>query len=89
LLNAIKSNFEIRRSLLPLSQLKIRTIRIRIAVRMLAIKIPEKIILKRVNRIEKLLTRKIKEKYLSIKIKTKRILLLKIYLKSNVSITEN
>ncbi len=89
MLNAIKSNFEIRRSLLPLSQLKIRTIRIRIAVRMLAIKIPEKIILKRVNRIEKLLTRKIKEKYLSIKIKTKRILLLKIYLKSNVSITEN
>jgi len=89
LLNAIKSNFEIRRSLLPLSQLKIRTIRIRIAVRMLAIKIPEKIMLKRVNRIEKLLTRKIKEKYLSIKIKTKRILLLKIYLKSNVSITEN
>ncbi len=89
MLNAIKSNFEIRRSLLPLSQLKIRTIRIRIAVRMLAIKIPEKIMLKRVNRIEKLLTRKIKEKYLSIKIKTKRILLLKIYLKSNVSITEN
>ena len=56
---------------------------------MLAIKIPKKIILKRVNRVEKLLTRKIREKYLSIKIKTKRILFLKIYLKPNVSITEN
>ena len=66
-----------------------RTIRIRIAVRMLAIKIPEKIILKRVNKVEKLLTRKIREKYLSIKIKMKRILFLKIYLKSNVLITEN
>ncbi len=56
---------------------------------MLAIKIPERIILKRVNRVEKLLTRKIKEKYLSIKIKMKRILLLKIYLKSNILIAEN
>ena len=85
----MRSNFEIRRSLLPLPQPKIRTIRIRIAVRMLAIKIPERIILKRINRVEELLTRKIKKKHLSIKIKTKRILLLKIYLKSNISITEN
>src|SRR6266536_169471 len=89
LLNAIRSNFEIRKNLLSLSQLKMRTIRIRIVARILAIKIPERIILKRVNRIEELLTRKIKEKYLSIKIKTKRILLLKIYLKLNVLITEN
>ena len=87
--NAMRSNFEIRRSLLPLPQPKMRTIRIRIAVRMLAIKISERIILKRVNEVEELLTRKIKEKYLSIKIKTKRILSLKIYLKSNVSIAEN
>ncbi len=56
---------------------------------MLAIKISEKIILKRVNGVEELLTRKAKEKYLSIKIKTKRILLLKIYLKSNILIAEN
>jgi len=56
---------------------------------MLAIKIPERIMLKRVNRIEELLTRKVRENYLSIKIKTKRILLLKIYLKSNVLIAEN
>ena len=89
MLNAIKSNFEIRRSLLPLSQLKIRTIRIRIVVRILAIKVPEKIMLKRVNKIEELLTRKVKEKYLSIKIKTKRFFFLKIYLKSNVLIAEN
>ncbi len=89
LFNAIKSNFEIKKNLLLLSQLKIRTIRIRIIVRMLAIKIPERIILKRVNRVEDLLTRKVREKYLSIKIKTKRILPLKIYLKSNVLITEN
>ncbi len=66
-----------------------RIIRIRIAGRMLAIKIPEKIILKKVNRIEELLTRKIKKKHLSIKIKTKKILLLKIYLKSNILIAEN
>ena len=64
-------------------------IRIRIVIRMLVIKVPERIMLKRVNRVEELLTRKIRKKYLSIKIKTKRILLLKIYLKSNVSITEN
>src|SRR6266536_4073418 len=89
LFNAIRSNFETRRSLLPLPQPKIRTIRIRIAVRMLAIKIPERIILKRVNKIEELLTRKVREKYLSIKIKMKRILPLKIYLKSNILITEN
>ena len=86
LLNAIKSNFEIRRNLLPLPQLKMRTIRIRIAARMLAIKISERIMLKRVNKIEELLTRKVREKYLLIKIKTKRILPLKIYLKSNISI---
>ena len=66
-----------------------RTIRIRIVVRILVIKVPEKIILKRINRVEELLTRKIKKKHLSIKIKTKRILPLKIYLKSNISITEN
>jgi len=89
LLNAIRSNFEIRRSLLLLLQLKIRTIRIKIVVRILAIKIPERIMLKKVNKIEKLLTRKIKEKYLSIKIKIKRILFLKIYLKSNILIAEN
>jgi len=45
--------------------------------------------LKRVNKVEEFLTRKVREKYLLIKIKTKRILFLKIYLKSNVSITEN
>ncbi len=56
---------------------------------MLAIKVPEKIILKRVNEVEEFLTRKIRKKHLSIKIKTERILSLKIYLKSNVSITEN
>jgi len=56
---------------------------------MLAIKVPERIILKRVNKIEELLTRKIREKYLSIKIKTKRILALKIYLKSNILIAKN
>src|SRR6266536_592527 len=89
LLNVIKSNFEIRRSLLLLPQPKIRTIRIRIVIRMLVIKVPERIMLKRVNRVEELLTRKIREKYLSIKIKTKKILSLKIYLKSNVLITEN
>ncbi len=89
MLNAIRSNFEIRRNLLPLPQPKIRTIRIRIAARMLAIKIPEKTILKKINGVEKLLTRKVREKHLSIKIKTKRILLLKIYLKSNISIAEN
>ena len=66
-----------------------RIIRIRIIVRILAIKIPERIILKRVNKIEKLLTRKAKKKYLLIKIKMKKILPLKIYLKSNISITEN
>ena len=87
--NAIRSNFEIRRSLLLLPQLKMRTIRIRITIRMLAIKISERIMLKRVNRVEELLTRKVREKYLLIKIKTKRILLLKIYLKSNVLIAEN
>jgi len=89
LLNVMRSNFEIRRSLLLLPQLKIRTIRIRIVIKILAIKIPKKIILKKVNRVEELLTRKIKKKYLSIKIKTKRILSLKIYLKSNVLIAEN
>jgi len=56
---------------------------------MLAIKISERIMLKRVNGVEELLTRKIREKYLSIKIKMKRIFLLKIYLKSNVLIAEN
>ena len=56
---------------------------------MLAIKISKRIILKRVNRVEELLTRKVREKYLSIKIKTKRIFFLKIYLKSNILITEN
>ena len=85
----MRSNFETKRSLLLLSQLKIRIIRIRIAVRMLAIKIPERIMLKRVNRVEEFLTRKVREKYLSIKIKTERILFLKIYLKSNVLIAEN
>ncbi len=89
LLNAIKSNFETRRSLLSLPQPKIRTIRIRIVVKMLAIKVPEKTILKKINKIEELLTRKTREKYLSTKIKTKRILPLKIYLKSNISIAEN
>ena len=66
-----------------------RTIRIRIVIRMLAIKVPERIILKRVNKVEEFLTRKIREKYLSIKIKMKRIFSLKIYLKSNVLIAEN
>ena len=66
-----------------------RTIRIRIVVRILVIKVPEKIILKRINRVEELLTRKIKKKYLSIKMKTKKIFLLKIYLKSNILIAEN
>ncbi len=89
LFNFIKSNFEIRKNLLLLPQSKIRTNRIKIVVRILIIKIPKKIILKRVNKIEKLLTRKIREKYLLIKIKIKRILLLKIYLKSNILITEN
>ncbi len=89
LLNAIKSNFETRRSLLPLPQPKIRTIRVRITARILAIKIPEKTILKKINKIEELLTRKTREKHLSIKIKTKKILPLKVYLKSNISITEN
>jgi len=56
---------------------------------MLAIKIPERIILKKINKVEKLLTRKAREKHLSIKIKIERILPLKIYLKSNVLITEN
>ena len=56
---------------------------------MLAIKISKRIILKRVNRVEELLTRKIKKKYLLIKIKMKRIFSLKIYLKSNVLIAEN
>jgi len=85
----MRSNFETRRSLLPLPQSKIRTIQIRIAARILAIKIPEKTILKRVNRVEELLTRKTRKKHLSTKIKTKKILLLKIYLKSNISIAEN
>src|SRR6266536_4328244 len=89
LLNVIKSNFETRKSLLSLPQPKIRTIRIRIVTRILTIKIPEKIILKKVNRVEELLTRKIREKHLSIKIKTEKILSLKIYLKSNSSIAEN
>ncbi len=87
--NTIKSNFEIRKSLLLLSQPKIRIIRIKIAARILIIKIPEKIILKKINRVEELLTRKIREKHLLIKIKMKRILSLKIYLKSNILITEN
>ncbi len=89
MLNAIRSNFETRKSLLLLPQPKMRTIRIRIVIRILIIKIPERTMLKRVNKIEKLLTRKIKKKHLSTKIKTKRILPLKIYLKSNISITEN
>jgi len=89
LFNVMRNNFEIRRSLLSLSQLKMRTIRIKIIVRILAIKIPKKIILKRVNKVEEFLTRKIREKYLSIKIKMKRIFFLKIYLKSNILITEN
>ena len=89
MLNVMRSNFETRRSLLSLPQLKIRTIRIRIVVRMLVIKVPEGIMLKRVNRVEELLTRKIRKKYLSIKIKMKRILFLKIYLKSNILITKN
>ncbi len=89
LLNVIRSNFKIRKILLSLSQLKMRTIRIKIIVKILAIKIPKKIILKRINKIEKLLTRKIKKKYLLIKIKIKKILPLKIYLKLNISITKN
>ncbi len=89
LFNAIKSNFEIRRSLLLLPQLKIRTIRVRIVIRILAIKVSERIMLKRVNEVEEFLTRKVRGKYLLIKIKTERILSLKIYLKSNVLITEN
>ncbi len=89
LLNAIKSNFEIRRNLLLLPQPKMRTIRIRIVTRILVIKISERIMLKRVNKIEEFLTRKVREKYLSIKIKMKRIFLLKIYLKSNILITKN
>jgi len=56
---------------------------------MLAIRVPKKIILKRVNKVEELLTRKVREKHLSTKIKTERILLLKIYLKLNILIAEN
>ena len=63
MLNVIRSNFEIRRSLLPLPQPKIRIIRIRIAARMLIIKIPEKTILKRVNKIEEFFTRKARDYY--------------------------
>ncbi len=66
-----------------------RTIQIRIVAKILVNKIPKKIILKRVSRVEKLLTRKIKKKYLSIKIRIKKILPLKIYLRSNVLITKN
>ena len=56
---------------------------------MLANKVPERIILKRINKIEELLTRKIREKHLSIRIKIERILSLKIYLRSNILITES
>ena len=66
-----------------------RTIQVRIVVRILANKVSEKIMLERVSEIEELLTRKVREKYLSIRIRMERILFLKIYLKSNVSITEN
>jgi len=48
---------------------------------MLAIKVPEKIMLERVNGVEELLTRKVRGKYLLIKIRMERILPLKIYLR--------
>jgi len=48
---------------------------------MLANKVPERIISERVNKIEEFLTRKIKGKYLLIRIRTEKTLLLKIYLK--------
>jgi len=56
---------------------------------MLANKIPERIILERVNRVEELFTRKVREKYLLIRIRIERILFLKIYLRSNVLIAES
>ena len=89
LFNVMRSNFETRKSLLLLPQPKMRTIRIRIVIRMLANKVPERIILKRINKIKKLLKRKVRKKYLLIKIKIKKILFLKIYLNSNISIAEN
>ncbi len=66
-----------------------RTIQVRIVVRILANKVSEKIMLERVSGIEKLLTRKVREKYLSIRIRIERIFFLKIYLRSNVLITES
>ena len=45
--------------------------------------------LKRVNKIEEFLTRKVRKKYLSIRIRMERIFFLKIYLRSNVLIAES
>jgi len=56
---------------------------------MLANKVPERIMLERVSKIEELFTRKIREKHLSIRIRMERIFSLKIYLRSNVLITES
>ncbi len=56
---------------------------------MLAIKVSERIMLERVSGVEELLTRKVREKYLSIKIRMERILSLKIYLRLNVLIAES
>jgi len=56
---------------------------------MLANKVPERIILERVSEVEEFLTRKIRKKHLSIRIRMERILSLKIYLRSNVLITES
>jgi len=66
-----------------------RTIQIRIVIRMLANKVSEKIILERVSGGEELFTRKVREKYLSIRIRMERILSLKIYLRSNILITKS
>jgi len=56
---------------------------------MLANKVPERIMLERISGVEELLTRKVREKYLSIRIKMERILPLKIYLRSNILIAES
>ncbi len=56
---------------------------------MLANKVPERTILERVSRVEELFTRKVREKYLSIRIRMEKILPLKIYLRSNILIAES
>ncbi len=56
---------------------------------MLANKVPERIMLEKVSGVEEFFTRKVKEKYLLIRIRMERILPLKIYLRSNVLIAES